>query len=516
MTDSRQIVKPAARIKVVGIGGAGTNAVNTMIQSQVEGVEFIAANSDIQSLSCALAPNKIQVGKELTKGLGAGADPDVGRDAALEDRHEMQEKLIGADMVFITAGMGGGTGTGGAPVAAQIAKEQGALTVAVVTTPFAFEGKRRKNHADSGISRLKEHTDTLLVIPNNKLLQLAMPEMSMSEAFKMTDSILVNAVRGISDIINIPGQINVDFADVKAVMSSMGHALMGIGTSSSPKRAAEAAFQAISSPLLEDTDIEGATGVLINIRGASSVSLIEVSEICSIIQEAAHEEANLIFGTVIDEDMGDEIQVTVIATGFPGDRQGHEFATSFQKTAFGKDFVPERPSILPRRAAPLGTLRKSEEVAPPPKVPAEDRQMAAEAPKDFLKPPAPYEPEKTATTPTSAPIEESPGLLSTLTSEEFRSESDARAHEDHSPSQASEQPASESSTAAGEPEPPSILANNDYASLESEIDRKIDEALDLAARVTDHSEATQADNLDIPTFLRAGASKSENESAQPS
>lgn len=306
-----------AKIKVVGVGGGGGNAVNTMIRSGLEGVDFIVANTDAQALKASLAPHKIQLGKELTKGLGAGADPDIGRDAALEDRMELQEFLSDADMVFITAGMGGGTGTGAAAVVAQIARELGALTVAVVTKPFAFEGKRRRKHGDLGVARLRECVDTLITIPNQRLLQVATPDLSMLDAFKLADNVLVNAVRGISDIINTPGLINVDFADVKTVMSSMGHALMGIGYGMGSDRAIAAAKQAISSPLLEDVDIEGATGILINITAGTNVSIMEVNNACMVIQEAAHEDANIIFGAVIDETLGDEIRITVIATGFP-------------------------------------------------------------------------------------------------------------------------------------------------------------------------------------------------------
>ena len=315
--DPETFVPPAANIKVIGIGGGGGNAVNTMIRTNIEGVEFIAANTDVQALRFSLAETKIQIGKDLTKGLGAGADPDIGRDAMLEDRHAIGEALQGAHMVFITAGMGGGTGTGGAAIAAQIAREQGALTVGVVTKPFAFEGKRRRRHAEEGIERLKDSVDTLITIPNQRLLQVASPDLSMIDAFRMADNVLVNAVKGISDIINIPGTVNVDFADVKTVMSSMGMALMGIGESDGQNRAQEAARKAIQSPLLEDVDIEGATGILINITAGENVSLVEVNEACSIVQEAAHEDANIIFGAVIDEDIGQGLRVTVIATGFP-------------------------------------------------------------------------------------------------------------------------------------------------------------------------------------------------------
>jgi cell division protein FtsZ len=317
--DPQETPNPGAIIKVIGVGGGGTNAVSSMINENICGVEFIAANTDIQSLRTSLAPTKIQIGKELTKGLGAGSDPDIGRDAALEDRYEIQEALSGADMVFITAGMGGGTGTGSASVIAQIARELGALTVAVVTKPFSFEGKRRIRHAQMGIEKLEEQVDTLITIPNQKLLQVANPGLSMIEAFQVADQVLVNAVKGISNIINIPGTINVDFADVKTIMSSTGQALMGIGTSSAENRALEAAKQAISSPLLEDIEIEGATGILMSITAGENISLLEVNEACTIIQEAAHEDANIIFGTVIDPSLGDEIKITLIATGFPNE-----------------------------------------------------------------------------------------------------------------------------------------------------------------------------------------------------
>jgi cell division protein FtsZ len=315
--DPENLAPPGAKIKVIGVGGGGSNAVNTMIKSKLEGVDFIVCNTDVQALRFSLADTKIQVGKELTRGLGAGADPDIGRDSALEDRHEIHKYLEGADMVFITAGMGGGTGSGGAAVVAQIAREIGALTVAVVTKPFGFEGKRRRKHAEVGIARLRECVDTLITIPNQRLLQVASPGLSMIDAFKMADDVLVNAVKGISDIINIPGTVNVDFADVKTVMSCMGHALMGIGAAMGEGRAVEAAKKAICSPLLEDVDIEGATGILINITAGSDITLMEVNEACSVVQEAAHEDANIIFGAVIDETLGDEIRVTVIATGFP-------------------------------------------------------------------------------------------------------------------------------------------------------------------------------------------------------
>ncbi len=314
--DDKNKLSCNAVIKVIGVGGGGGNALNTMIESGLTGVEFIAANTDVQALQSNLAPIKIQLGKELTKGLGAGASPDMGRNAALEDKAILHEVLSGADMVFVTGGMGGGTGTGAAPIIAQVAREIGALTVGVVTKPFSFEGKRRKQQSELGIQALKQSVDTLITIPNQRLLSIAPADMSMLDGFKLADEVLLNAVKGISDIINIPGRVNVDFADVRTIMSEMGMALMGIGTGKGSSRAAEAARAAINSPLLEDIDVEGATGILINITGSSAMTLHEISEASTLIQEAAHEDANIIFGAVIDESMGENIRVTVIATGF--------------------------------------------------------------------------------------------------------------------------------------------------------------------------------------------------------
>jgi cell division protein FtsZ len=304
-----------AKIKVVGVGGGGCNAVNTMIRAGLSGVEFIAANTDKQVLESVLAPNKIAIGQELTRGLGAGANPDIGRKAALEDYAQIAEMLAGADMVFITAGMGGGTGTGAAPVFAKIAKEVGALTVGVITKPFLFEGKKRMRQALEGINLLRESVDSLIIIPNNRLLNISGASLSMMQAFGKADEILLNAVQGISDLINHTGYINSDFADVRTIMENKGLALMGIGFGQGDHRAVEAATSAISSPLLEDVSINGATGIIINITGGSNLTLHEVNEATSIIQDSAHEDAQIIFGTVIDESMNDKVKVTVIATG---------------------------------------------------------------------------------------------------------------------------------------------------------------------------------------------------------
>jgi cell division protein FtsZ len=305
-----------ATITVIGIGGAGGNAVNTMIYYNLRGVDFIAANTDAQALKASSSPVKIQLGAEATKGLGAGSDPDIGRQAALETRETLREHIEGSDMVFITAGLGGGTGTGGAPIVAEIAREIGALTVAVVTKPFQFEGKKRNGQAEVGIAELRKMVDTLIIVPNQRLLSLGGRDISLIDAFRKADDILYHAVKGISDLIMVPGLINLDFADVKTIMSQMGLALMGTGTAGGENRAVEAAQKAISSPLLEDNAIQGARGVLLNITGGPNMTLHEINEASSMIQAEAHEDANIIFGTVVDESMGDEIRITVIATGF--------------------------------------------------------------------------------------------------------------------------------------------------------------------------------------------------------
>lgn len=315
-SDIQQTTPLGAKIKVVGVGGGGGNAVNTMIRQGLKGVEFISANTDAQALANNLAPTKLQLGNTLTKGLGAGANPAVAREAALEDTQVVTEALDGADMVFITCGLGGGTGTGAAPVIAQLAKSMGILTVGVVTKPFSFEGKRRRRQAEEGLQEMKAHVDTLITIPNQRLLELATNQMTMLDAFLKVDEVLLSAVKGISDLINIHGMVNVDFADVRTVMSEKGMALMGTGESRGDNRAMVAAQNAISSPLLEDVSIHGATGILINITGSSSMTLFEVNAAATLVQEAAHEDANIIFGNVIDDSLGDVLRVTVIATGF--------------------------------------------------------------------------------------------------------------------------------------------------------------------------------------------------------
>jgi cell division protein FtsZ len=362
-------LQSSARIKVIGVGGGGGNAVNRMIAAGVVGVEFIAANTDAQALESSSAPVKLQLGVKLTSGLGAGANPDIGRRAALEDSDKIIEALEGADMVFVTAGMGGGTGTGAAPVIASLASEMGALTVAVVTRPFGFEGKRRTLQAERGMQELLDAVDTLIVIPNEKLLAVA-KDAGFFESFRIADDVLRQGVQGISDIITIPGVINRDFADVKTTMAGMGHAVMGTAVRSGPDRAREAAMAAMASPLLEAGAIDGARGILINITGSSNLKLSEVNEASTIIQNAAHEDANIIFGAVMDEKMGDEIKLTVIATGFREDkpeRRERMLAEPTLPTAYHEPApVPVQPRIetFVPAVTPAPVARFASEFAP--------------------------------------------------------------------------------------------------------------------------------------------------------
>jgi cell division protein FtsZ len=339
-----------AKIKVIGVGGGGGNAVNRMIDAGMEGIEFIVANTDLQALRMSRAPVKLQLGVKLTNGLGAGANPEVGRKAALEDSDKIIEALEGADMVFVTTGLGGGTGTGAAPIIASLASEMGALTVAVVTKPFSFEGKRRMSQAERGIAELMESVDTTIVIPNEKLLAVA-EDAGFFESFRIADDILRQGVQGISDIITIPGIINRDFADVKTIMARMGYAVMGTASASGAKRTIEAAQRAIASPLLEAGAIDGARGILINITGSTSLKLAEVQQACSIIQGAAHDDANIIFGAVMDEKMKDSVKITVIATGFKEVRSMTHRLQQETRTSFAAahDDAMDFPDALGRR-----------------------------------------------------------------------------------------------------------------------------------------------------------------------
>lgn len=349
-----------AKIKVVGVGGGGGNAVNRMVGGGLTGVEFISVNTDLQALGASLAGGKIQIGKELTRGLGAGALPDIGRLAVEEDKEEVMRALEGADMVFVTAGMGGGTGTGAAPVIAEIARSSGALTVAIVTKPFLFEGHRRMMTAEEGINELRERADTVITIPNQRLLSIVPKDTSLKDAFKVADDVLLHATKGISDLIMLPGLINRDFADVRTVMKDKGNALMGIGVCRGEGRAAEAARAAISSPMLEDTNISGAQALLINVTGGESISLHEVSEAVSIVYDAAGDEANVLFGAVVDPSLDDEFKVTVIATGFGKNR---EKKRPIQEPT--KEEELSRPAFLRRKTLEESfTLRKEKEFHP--------------------------------------------------------------------------------------------------------------------------------------------------------
>jgi cell division protein FtsZ len=384
--DKTSAVAAGAKIKVIGVGGSGGNAVNTMIKSGLTGVEFIAVNTDRQALNASLAEVKIPIGGELTKGLGAGANPEVGRRAALEDYHKIADALQGADMVFVTAGMGGGTGTGAAPVIAKIAKELGILTVGVVTKPFDFEGKKRARQAAEGIRFLKEGVDSLITIPNQRLLSIAGNHMSFMDAFKKADEVLLNAVQGISDLINHTGLINTDFADVRTIMANKGLALMGTGMGEGEHRAVEAATNAISSPLLEDISVDGATGLIINVTGGPDLTAFEVNEATTLIMEAAHEDAEIIFGSVIDENMKSRVKITVIATGIGT-------AALLEQQNLGAGAFTK--SMAGTQAESLSNIAKTQSVAPalpaaampvPPPLP-ERPVMAAPAPAPIAKAP---------------------------------------------------------------------------------------------------------------------------------
>src|SRR5512144_2371342 len=338
-----------ARIKVIGVGGGGSNAVNRMMDEGIKGVEFIAVNTDAQALMLTKAPSRVRLGDKLTRGLGAGGSPEIGRKAAEESADELYNVLKGSDMVFVTAGMGGGTGTGAAPIVAQIAKESGALTIGVVTRPFTFEGMRRLKSADEGINKLKEHADTLIAIPNDRLLQVADKRASLQDAFRLADDVLHQGIQGISELITIPGLINLDFADVRAIMSEGGAALMAVGTGSGDERAKKAAEDAISSKLLDIT-IDGARGVLFNVTGGPNMTLFEVNQAAAIIRETSHPDVNMIFGAVIDPNMGDDIRITVIATGF-------------ERSSMPRRALEPQPRTEPRRSEPATYNRPSEPVS---------------------------------------------------------------------------------------------------------------------------------------------------------
>jgi cell division protein FtsZ len=398
--------EPGARIKVIGVGGGGGNAINTMVAGRLEGVEFIAANTDVQALGANRAQVKLQLGKSVSRGLGAGANPDRGREAALEVQDAIGEALAGADMVFVTAGMGGGTGTGAAPIIADIAKKAGALTVGVVTKPFLFEGNRRRKQAETGIEELRAAVDTLIVIPNQRLLSVAGESMSLADAFKRADEVLLNAVQGISDLITVHGLVNVDFADVRTIMAEQGMALMGSGRASGPGRAVEAMQAAISSPLLEDVTLDGAMGLLVNITGGSTLTLHEVDEAVSMAQAAADPDANIIFGSVVDERMDDEVKITVIATGFARAEGARPRGTAPRQATLPVASVaaarreappplpaPARPAPAEVRATPGRTLPTRAAAMPPADdVPPAPRPRPAPATMRASRDTGPYQP----------------------------------------------------------------------------------------------------------------------------
>jgi cell division protein FtsZ len=370
--DFSEELRQGAKIKVIGVGGGGSNAINRMIAAKVEGVEFMVANTDLQALRISHAPVKIQLGAKLTKGLGAGANPEVGRRAALEDTEKIIDALDGADMVFVTSGLGGGTGTGGAPIVAGLARELGALTVAVVTKPFAFEGKRRMAQAETGLGELSEAVDTVICIPNERLMQFVDKGTSFFEAFRIADDILRQGVQGISDIITITGIINRDFADIKTIMEGMGYAVMGTATASGENRAVEATNRAISSPLLEDASINGAQGILLNITGSTKLTLHEVHEASSIVQQAAAENANIIFGAVHDESLGDAVKVTVIATGIKAEKLGISRPPGM---SMASKTVQQslKNAVLKKEKLPIETVREE----PPAEVASDDLDVPA-------------------------------------------------------------------------------------------------------------------------------------------
>jgi len=488
-----------ARIKVIGVGGGGGNAINRMIEARVEGVEFITANTDVQAFKLSQAPVKLQLGVRLTAGLGAGANPDVGRRAALEDSDKIIEALEGADMVFVTAGLGGGTGTGAAPVIASLASEMGILTVAVVTRPFAFEGKRRLQQADRGMAELLESVDTMIVIPNEKLLAVA-KDAGFFESFRIADDVLRQGVQGISDIITIPGIINRDFADVKTTMAGMGHAVMGTAVRSGANRAKEAAQAAMASPLLEEGAIDGARGILINITGSSTLKLSEVNEASSLIQSSAHEDANIIFGAVLDEKMGDDVKITVIATGFR-DQMPERRSRMLDVEAIP---VVSVPVVAPdswmkdSNPAPLRFLSEVEEEAAPKLEAWTPAQTPMAAPEPEFAPVLASAPTPTAIAPAPAKQQWQPGPeMVPVPSSRF-------AHEPEIPSVPARprfaELAEPASNPAGNPAQTYAPLPRDYA---SEIPNVVPERTQSNS-IYGLASTPEHHDLDVPAFLRRG------------
>ena len=514
MFELEENINIGANIKVVGVGGGGSNAVSTMIESGMTGVEFIVANTDVQALNANKASGKIQLGLDLTKGLGAGANPDIGRRAAIESYNQIVERLKGSDMVFVTAGMGGGTGTGGAPVVAKIARELGALTIGVVTKPFMFEGRKRSKHADQGLQELKENVDTLIVIPNQKLLTIAAEKTPLLETFKRADEVLLQAVKGISDLINIRGLINLDFADIRTVMAGKGLAIMGTGAAKGDNRAVQAASLAISSPLLENIKIDGATGIIINVTGGADLSLYEVNEASTLITEAAHEDAEIIFGAVIDESLTDEVRVTVIATGFAlEDRkiisdhmnsmqsflQGNPMA-QFAGHGMAQSMMMPPPPTPSFELPPISTVQTTvqsytQEVAPAPVMPSYQVQPQMPAPTMVANPVIPTMPSQPMpqfVEDVSAQMHVDAAKMEAIKNEVMKDESHALNSRDLLLAKAKAFKESQ--------ELKTKYQNPEQLAMNIDQDASLDEARRMAREVLTSPFAQQ--NLEVPAFIR--------------
>jgi cell division protein FtsZ len=496
MFELEENVNIGATIKVIGVGGGGNNAVTTMIDGGLTGVEFVVANTDRQALEAHKAQNKIQLGKELTRGLGAGANPEVGKRAAIESYNDIVESLEGADMVFVTAGMGGGTGTGGAPIVAKIAKELGALTIGVVTKPFSFEGKKRMRHAFGGLNELRESVDTLIVIPNQKLLSISHEKTSLLDMFRKADEVLLQAVKGISDLINIRGLINLDFADIRTVMSTQGMAIMGTGAATGENRAVEAATAAISSPLLENISIDGATGIIINVTGGRDLSLHEVNEASTLITEAAHEEAEIIFGAVIDETLGDEVRVTVIATGFGVDQV--------------KLGVPQHYSY---QAQPQQPVYMTQSQQPPQYYQPQYQQVPAQAIPQQPLPPIPQQPQQAYQAPVVAPVVAAPVATPVAppvapvapVAEEMAAPVIDPAHSQYNAEAAAHAAAANSRDmliAKAKAYREQALKQRELPTEQLSMEMSLDHNAAAKAAAADLSSPFDQSNLDVPTYLR--------------
>ena len=496
MFELEENVNIGATIKVIGVGGGGNNAVTTMIDGGLTGVEFVVANTDRQALEAHKAQNKIQLGKELTRGLGAGANPEVGKRAAIESYNDIVESLEGADMVFVTAGMGGGTGTGGAPIVAKIAKELGALTIGVVTKPFSFEGKKRMRHAFGGLNELRESVDTLIVIPNQKLLSISHEKTSLLDMFRKADEVLLQAVKGISDLINIRGLINLDFADIRTVMSTQGMAIMGTGAATGENRAVEAATAAISSPLLENISIDGATGIIINVTGGRDLSLHEVNEASTLITEAAHEEAEIIFGAVIDETLGDEVRVTVIATGFGVDQVKLGVPQHYSYQA-----QPQQPVYMTQAQQPPQYYQPQYQQVPAQMIPQQPLPPIPQQPQQAYQAPVVAAPVAAPiATPVAPVVEEIPAP--TVVDSAYNAEAAAHAAAANS---------RDMLIAKAKAYREQALKQRELPTEQLSMEMSLDHNAAAKAAAADLSSPFDQSNLDVPTYLRR---KQRNEESQ--